>query len=158
MKGFSILPNARRVSSPTENSSRNGFTLSGLSSVVIMSQEASAASADVPSLSSAIPTPTPTANRIAMLSISALPAFTRNIPSIGIKPAASPPCIVEGHIKYPSPINMPHSGRQATGSMIALPSFCKNFMFPFSPHIPTINNLRGINNLKGVFSFEDLKT
>ena len=132
MKGFSVLANAKSVSSPAENTSKNGFTLSGLSSVVIISQEASAASAEVPSLSSAIPTPTPTAKRIAMLSISALPAFTKNIPAIGMNPAASPPCIVAGHIRYPRPINMPHNGRQATGSIIALPSFCKNFIFhPF---------------------------
>ena len=51
-------------------------------SVVIISHEASAAIPPVPSFLSDIPTPTPITKRIAMLSIKAPPAFTRNRPII----------------------------------------------------------------------------
>ena len=66
-------------------------------SVVSISQEARAAMAPVPSFFSDIPTPTPIANRIAMLSIKAPPAFTRNRPIRFAMPEISPPCIVAGH-------------------------------------------------------------
>ena len=66
-------------------------------SVVSISQEARAAMAPVPSFFSDIPTPTPIANRIAMLSIKAPPAFTRNRPIRFAAPWISPPCIVAGH-------------------------------------------------------------
>lgn len=49
-------------------------------SVVSISQDASAAIPPVPSFFSYIPTPTPIAKRIAMLSIRAPPALTRNRP------------------------------------------------------------------------------
>ena len=98
------------------------------SRLVIISQDASAASADVPSWSSDIPTPTPITKRIAILSINAPPAFTRKKPSLGRKPTISPPCIVAGHNAYPIPIRIPHIGRHATGSIRDLPSFCKYFI------------------------------
>lgn len=57
-------------------------------SVVSISQDASAAIPPVPSFFSDIPTPTPIAKRIAMLSIRAPPALTRNRP---IRLAVLPP-------------------------------------------------------------------
>lgn len=44
-------------------------------------------------------------------------------------PWMSPPCIAAGHNLYPIPMRIPQIGRIATGSINALPSFCKNFMF-----------------------------
>ena len=67
-----------------------------LNKVVIINQDANAATPPVPSLSSDIPTPTPITNKIAILSISAPPAFTRNNPINGTVPVISPPCIVAG--------------------------------------------------------------
>ena len=91
--------------------------------VVIMNQDAIAATPPVPSLSSDIPTPTPITNKIAMLSIKAAPAFTRNKPSNCTKPVTSPPCMVEGHKAYPIPMSKPQSGRAATGNINDLPNF-----------------------------------
>ena len=48
-----------------------------LSNVVIINHDTKAAKPAVPSLSSAIPTPTPITNNRAMLSITAPPALTR---------------------------------------------------------------------------------
>ena len=92
-------------------------------SVVIISQDARAAIPPVPSFFSDIPTPTPIAKRIAMLSIRAAPAFTRNRPIRFTAPEISPPCIVAGHSRYPIPIRIPQIGSTATGSMRAFPSF-----------------------------------
>ena len=74
INGFAILSNAN-----VEVSDRVLITetFAVESRFVIISQEASAERAAVPSLSSAIPTPIPIANRIAILSIKAPPAFTR---------------------------------------------------------------------------------
>ena len=98
-------------------------------SVVIISHEARAAIPPVPSFFSDIPTPTPIAKRIAMLPIRASPAFTKNRPIRFAAPWMSPPCIAAGHNLYPIPMRIPQIGRIATGSINALPSFCKNFMF-----------------------------
>ena len=97
MKGLRILSKAISAVSESETAFMNSAALSVFSSVVIISQEASAAIAAVPSLSSAMPTPMPTANRTAILSMRALPAFTRNIPSSGTNPVTSPPCMDVGH-------------------------------------------------------------
>ena len=104
-------------------------------SVVIISHDTRAASPPVPSWSSAIPTPTPITKSSAMWSINAAPAFTKNKPKSIFAPVISPPCIVAGHSMYPIPIKRPHNGRTATGSMRALPSFCKNFIH-YPPSIP----------------------
>ena len=98
-------------------------TTPGFSSVVIIRYETIPARPPTPSLSSDIPRPTPIANKIAMLSIKAPPAFTRRKPIVCSRPTTSPPCIVEGHSQYPIPIRIPQIGRVATGSIKALPSF-----------------------------------
>ena len=50
--------------------------------VVIINHDAKAARAAVPSLSSAIPTPTPITNNNAMLSINAAPALIKKNPTV----------------------------------------------------------------------------
>ena len=92
-------------------------------SVVIISHEAKAAIPPVPSFFSDIPTPTPITKRMAMLSIKAPPALTKNRPIKLRTPSMSPPCMVAGHKKYPIPMRIPQIGSTATGSIKALPSF-----------------------------------
>ena len=92
-------------------------------SVVSISHDARAAIPPVPSFFSDIPTPTPTAKRIAIWSISAAPAFTKNRPIRFAAPWISPPCIVAGHNQYPIPMRIPQIGSTATGSINAFPSF-----------------------------------
>ncbi len=87
----------------------------------------------VPSVSSAIPTPTPTANKIGILSTNAPPAFTKKKPNIFAKPLISPPCIVAGQRAYPIPIKIPQIGRHATGSIKAFPNFWKYFIIKNLP-------------------------
>ena len=100
---------------------------------VIINHDANAARPAVPSLSSAIPTPTPITKRIAMLSIKAPPAFTRKKPIISTIPVTSPPCMVDGQSAYPIPIKIPQIGRHATGSIKAFPNFCKYFIILKAP-------------------------
>ena len=128
MNGFAILLNASVLVALSAIAGIKVVTTPVERRFVIINQDARAASAAVPSLSSAIPTPTPITNRIAMLSINAPPAFTRKNPIISRIPVTSPPCMVDGHNAYPIPIKIPQIGRQATGSINAFPSFCKYFI------------------------------
>ena len=127
MNGFWILLNAIKFVVPS-SSVLITETVPVDRRFVIISQEARAATPAVPSLSSAIPTPTPIAKRIAILSIRAPPALTRKNPICSTIPVMSPPCIVAEQSAYPIPIRIPQIGRQATGSIRALPNFCKNFI------------------------------
>ena len=97
IKGFAILSNASVLVASSAMEGIMVVTNPVDRSVVSISQEARAAMAPVPSFFSDIPTPTPIANRIAMLSIKAPPAFTRNRPIRFATPWISPPCIVAGH-------------------------------------------------------------
>ena len=97
IKGFAILLNASVLVASSAMEGIMVVTNPVDRSVVSISQEARAAIAPVPSFFSDIPTPTPMANRIAMLSIKAPPAFTRNRPIRFATPEISPPCIVAGH-------------------------------------------------------------
>ena len=74
------VPSSRVISVPTTPVDNK---------VVIISQEAKAARAAVPSLSSAIPTPTPITNKSAMLSINAAPALIRKNPIVYAAPLAT---------------------------------------------------------------------
>ena len=123
INGFAILSNASVLSAFSAIDGINVVTTPVESRLVIISQDASAASAAVPSLSSAIPTPTPMTNSHAILSIKAPPAFTRKNPISAFAPAMSPPCMVAGQSAYPIPIKIPQIGRQATGSINAFPNF-----------------------------------
>ena len=123
MNGLAIL---LKASSLTVSPATDGIivvTKPVFNNVVIMSHDTKAATPPVPSLSSDIPTPTPITKRIAMLSITAAPALTRNNPSNCTKPVTSPPCIVDGHKAYPIPMSKPQSGRHATGNIKDLPNF-----------------------------------
>ena len=134
INGFAIFPNARDLFTSSAIEGINAVTVPTASRFVIISQDASAARPAVPSWSSAIPTPTPITNRIAILSISAPPAFTRKKPTRFRNPFISPPCIVDGHSAYPIPIRIPQIGRHATGSIRDLPSFCKYFIINTTSH------------------------
>ena len=123
MNGFAILLNAMVLTSLSAIDGISVVTNPVERSVVSMSQEASAAIPPVPSFLSDIPTPTPIAKRIAMLSIKAPPAFTRNRPIRLAAPWMSPPCMVAGQSRYPIPIRIPQIGSTATGSINALPNF-----------------------------------
>ena len=121
INGFAILSNASVLSAFSAIDGINVVTTPVESRLVIISQDASAASAAVPSLSSAIPTPM--TNSHAILSIKAPPAFTRKNPISAFAPVISPPCMVAGQSAYPIPIKIPQIGRQATGSINAFPNF-----------------------------------
>ena len=123
MNGFWILSNARVFVALSAISGIIVVTTPVERSVVIINQEASAAIPPVPSFFSDIPTPTPIAKRIAMLSIKAPPALTKNRPIKGTTPSISPPCMVAGHNKYPIPMRIPQIGNTATGSIKAFPNF-----------------------------------
>ena len=81
-----ILPNAGAASCPVIPA-----TAPGLNSVVIIYIDTRPARPAVPSESSAIPTPTPTANSQDILSINAPPALIRNSPIAYDKPPAVNP-------------------------------------------------------------------
>ena len=129
MNGLAILLNAIVVIS---SNVMIVLTVPTASKLVIMSHDTNAANAPVPSWSSVIPTPIPIANSQAMLSMTAPPALTRKKPICCTRPTTSPPCIVDGHNAYPRPIKIPQIGRHATGSINALPNFCRNFIIPLS--------------------------
>jgi hypothetical protein len=95
-------------------------TVSGLSSVVTTSHDTRPASAEVPSDFSAMPSAMPTANSSAMLSSSEPPAAPRNVETT-LGPAAE-------LIQYEMPDRIAATGSTATGSMIDLPSLCRNFI------------------------------
>ena len=99
INGFAILLNARVLVALSATDGIIVVTTPVERSVVIINQEASAAIPPVPSFFSDIPTPTPIANRMAMLSIKAPPAFTKNRPIKFAAPWISPPCMVAGHSK-----------------------------------------------------------
>ena len=99
MNGFAILSNARVLVWLSAIDGMMVETTPVERSVVIISQDARAAIPPVPSFFSDMPTPTPIANRIAMLSMRAPPAFTRNRPIRFAAPEMSPPCMVAGHSK-----------------------------------------------------------
>ena len=133
INGFAILLNASTFVSFSAITGINVVTTPVERRFVIINHDAKAARAAVPSLSSAIPTPTPITKRIAMLSIKAPPAFTRKKPIISTIPETSPPCMVDGHSAYPIPIKIPQIGRHATGSINAFPNFCKYFIIIKAP-------------------------
>ena len=80
IKGFAILSNARVFVALSAIDGMMVVTNPVERSVVSISQDASAEIQPVPSFFSDIPTPTPIAKRIAMLSIRAPPALTKNRP------------------------------------------------------------------------------
>ena len=97
MKGLAILSNASTLLALSAIAGRMVVTNPVDSSVVIINQDTSAAKPPVPSFFSDMPTPTPSTNNSAMLSIRAAPAFTKNSPNSCKDPVTSPPCMVAGH-------------------------------------------------------------
>ena len=89
------------------------------SKVVTTSKATSPARAAAPFLSLESPKATPTANNIGMLSMIAAPALIKNAASWLFPPQPV------GSIQYPIPIKIAAAGRTATGTIKALPIFCK---------------------------------
>ena len=89
------------------------------SKVVTTSKATNPANAAAPFLSFESPNATPTANKIGILSIIAAPAFIKNAASWLFAPQPT------GSIQYPIPIRIAAAGNTATGTIKALPIFCK---------------------------------
>ena len=130
MNGFAILLNAMVFTSLSAMDGISVVTNPVERSVVSMSQEARAAIPPVPSFLSDIPTPTPIAKRIAMLSIKAPPAFTRNRPIRLAAPGCHHPAWLQDRagIRYPSGYH--RSAAQLLGALTLYPTFEETSYFP----------------------------